>query len=93
MSSSTNNNSKKNKNKNENNKIKNKNKVPQGKSHIDFLPEDVLYTINLYQHQLLFKDSLNFIKKLRIVLDSEISDSKIPLKRLLKKATDKKLIY
>ena len=75
---------------NKNNKNKNKNKVkhdiiPNGKSYIDFLPEEVLYTINLYQHQLIFNDSLNFIKKLRIVLDSEISDSKIPIKKLLKK--------
>ena len=96
MPSSTNNNLKKNKNKNNKNKNKNKVKldiVPNGKSYIDFLPEEVLYTINLYQHQLIFNDSLNFIKKLRIVLDSEISDSKIPLKKLLKKATDKKLIY
>ena len=96
MPSSTNNNSKKNKDKNNKNKNKNKVKhaiVPTGKSYIDFLPEEVLYTINLYQHQLTFNDSLNFIKKLRIVLDSEISDSKIPIKKLLKKATDKKLIY
>ena len=65
MPSSTNNNLKKNKNKNNKNKNKNKVKhdiVPRGKSYIDFLPEEVLYTINLYQHQLIFNDSLNFIK-------------------------------
>ena len=87
MSNLTNNKSKNKKNN------KNKNKLPPGKSHIDFLPNDVLYTINLYHHQLIFNDSLNFIKKLKIVLDSEISDFEIPIKRLLTKATDKKLIY
>ena len=89
MPSSTNNNLKKNKNKNNKNKNKNKVKhdiVPNGKSYIDFLPEEVLYTINLYQHQLMFNDSLNFIKKLRIVLDSEISESKIPIKKIIKKS-------
>ena len=91
MPSSINNNAKKNKNKNKKNHTKIKNyTVPHGKSYIDFLPTEVLNTINLYHHQLIFKDSLNFIKKLRVVLDSEISDSKIPIKKLLKKATDKK---
>ena len=94
MPSLTNNNLRKHNNKK--NKKKNKSKhdtVPMGKSHVDFLPEEILYKINLYQHQLTFNDSLNFIKKMRIVLDSELSDSKIPIKKLLKKATDKKLIY
>lgn len=83
-----------------NNKSRNKQKrnnrdnlprdASSNKSYIDYLPEDILHTIHMFQHQLNFKDSLNFIKKLRITLDS---DTKIPLRKLLKKATDRKLIY
>ena len=66
---------------------------PTGKSYMDVLPDNILDKIYYYQHQLNFKDSLDFIKKLRIALDTDMYDSKVPIKKLLTKATDNNLIY
>ena len=68
-------------------------KIPLGKSHIDFLPDDILYNIYKFKHQLEFKPTLDVLSKLKLAVDSEIIDTKIPIKKLLEKATDKKHIY
>ena len=67
--------------------------LPQGKSRIDFLPDDILLHIYKYKHQLEFQETLKRIAKLKVALDHEIVETKIPIKKLLQKATDRKQIY
>jgi hypothetical protein len=74
-------------------KLVNTSVLPIGKSYIDLLPDDVLTCIYGFKHQLEFIDSVNLVSKLKVALDSEIVDTRIPIKKLLQKATDKKLIY
>jgi hypothetical protein len=68
-------------------------KTPLGKSHIDYLPEDVMCKIYRFKHQLEFKSTLDFIKKIRIPMDNQLIDTKIPIRVLLQQATNKKQIY
>ena len=68
-------------------------KLPFGKSHIDYLPDDVLYHVYYLKHQLEFKSTLNIISKLRIAVDSEIVETRIPIRKLLETATSRKQIY
>jgi len=68
-------------------------KLPFGKSHIDYLPDDVLYHVYYMKHQLEFKSTLNIISKLRIAVDSEIIETRIPIRKLLETATSRKQIY
>ena len=67
--------------------------IPFGKSHIDYLPEDVLYHVYHFKHQLEFQPTLAIVSKLRIAVDSEIVETRTPIKKLLEKATNKKQIY
>ena len=46
-----------------------------------------------YKHQLEFKPTLNILSKLRIAIDSEIVETRIPIKKLLEIATHIKQIY
>ena len=66
--------------------------LPFGKSQIDYLPDEVLHAIYYYKHQLEFKSTLHVIAKLRIAIDSEIVETRIPNK-LLETATSRKQIY
>jgi hypothetical protein len=67
--------------------------LPMGKSYIDLLPDEVLTYIYGFKHQLEFIDSINLVSRLKVALDSEIVDTRIPIKKLLQKATDKKQVY
>ena len=67
-------------------KLTKQNKIPLGKSHIDYLPEDVLYHVYHFKHQLEFQPTLAIISKLRIAVDSEIVETRIPIKKLLEKS-------
>ena len=67
--------------------------LPSGNSYIDLLPDNVLTSIYGFKHQLEFRDSINMVSRLKVALDSEIVDTRIPIRKLLKKATDKKQIY
>ena len=75
-----------------NNKLT-KEKIPFGKSHVDYLPEGVLHNVYYFKHQLEFKPTLDVIAKLRLAVDSEIVETRIPIKKLLEKATNRKQIY
>lgn len=68
-------------------------KLPIGESRIDGLPDDVLTKIYQYKHELEFTATLRMINKLKVALDNEIVDTKIPIKKLLQKATNRKQIY
>ena len=57
--------------------------LPMGKSYIDVLPDDVLTYIYGFKHQLEFIDSINLVSRLKVALDSEIVDTRIPIKKLL----------
>jgi hypothetical protein len=70
-----------------------KEKTPLGKSHIDYLPEDVMCKIYRFKHQLEFKSTLDYIKKIRIPMDNQLVETKIPIKKILQLATNKKQIY
>ena len=67
--------------------------LPQGKSRIDFLPDDISFHIYKYKHQLEFQETLKIIAKLKVALDHELVETKIPIKKLLQKATDRKHLY
>ena len=67
---------------------KKQNKVPLGRSHIDYLPDDIIIKIYKSKHQLEFTETLNIIKRFNTAFDSLI-----PIKKLLSKATDRKQIY
>ena len=74
-------------------KLNKQTNIPFGKSHIDYLPEDVLYHVYHFKHQLEFQPTLAIISKLRIAVDSEIVETRTPIKKLLEKATNKKQLY
>ena len=67
--------------------------LPRGNSYIDLLPDNVLTYIYGFKHQLEFIDSINLVSRLKVALDSEIVDTRIPIRKLLQKATDKKQVY
>jgi hypothetical protein len=67
--------------------------LPQGESHIDFLPEDILYKVFKYKHELEFSPSLNIIKKFSHLRPEEALKSRIPLKTLLSPVTNRKLFH
>ena len=67
--------------------------LPIGNSYIDLLPDNVLTYIYGFKHQLEFIDSINLVSRLKVALDSEIVDTRIPIRKLLQKATDKKQVY
>ena len=67
--------------------------LPIGNSYIDLLPDNVLTYIYGFKHQLEFIDSINMVSRLKVALDSEMVDTRIPIRKLFKKATDKKQIY
>ena len=64
-----------------------------GRSYIDYLPEGVTHSIYYYKHQLEFAPTLNILSKLRLAIDSEIVETRIPIKELLEIATHRKHIY
>ena len=68
-------------------------KLTLGKSYIDYLPDGVIYSIYYYKHQLEFAPTLNILSKLRLAIDSEIVETRIPIKKLLEKATRRNHIY
>ena len=57
------------------------------------MPEGVMYTIYRFKHQLEFKPTLDFILKNRIPMDNQLAETKIPIKKVLQFATNKKQIY
>ena len=61
-------------------------KLPFGKSYIDYLPDDILYHVYYFKHQLEFKSTLHIISKLRIAVDSELVETRIPIKTLLEQS-------
>jgi len=67
--------------------------LPIGNSYIDLLPDNVLTYIYGFKHQLEFIDSINLVSRLKVALDSEMVDTRIPIRKLLQKATDKKQVY
>ena len=74
-------------------KLVKQNPLPLGESRIDFIPDGVLLHIFKYKHQLEFQETLKLISKLKVALDHELVETKIPIKKLLQKATDRKQIY
>jgi hypothetical protein len=66
---------------------------PVERSYIDYLPDNISERIYYFKHQLEMKPSLNLLTRLRIALDSEIVETRIPIKKLLEVATNKKQIY
>ena len=67
--------------------------IPFGKSHIDYMPDDIMRTIYHYKHQLEFKPTLDIINKLRIAIDNEITTTEIPILNLIKTGTKMKQVY
>ena len=65
-------------------------KLPLGKSYIDYLLDGVIHSIYYYKHQLEFAPTLNILSKLRLAIESEIVDTRIPIKKLLEIATNRK---
>ena len=59
-----------------------------GKSCIDYLPDGVTYSIYYFKHQLEFGPTLNILPKLRIAIDSEIVETRIPIEKLLEIVTN-----
>jgi len=59
---------------------------------MDYLPAYVVHSI-YYKHQLEFKPTLHVISKLRIAIDSEIVETRIPIKKLLETTTSRTRIY
>ena len=57
-------------------------KLPACKSYIDDLPDGVIHSIYYYKHQLEFAPTLNILSKLRLAIDSEIVETRIPIKKL-----------
>ena len=53
--------------------------LPFGKLYIDYLPDGVLYSIHYYKHQSEYKPTLNILSKLRLAIDSEIVETRIPI--------------
>ena len=45
------------------------------------------------KHELEFKPTLDILSKLRIAIDREIIETRIPIKKLIEKATNRKQIY
>ena len=60
---------------------------------MDYLPDGVICSIYYYTHQLEFAPRLNILSKLRTAIDSEIVETRIPIKKLLEIATNRKQIY
>ena len=67
--------------------------LPIGNSYIDLLPDNVLTYIYGFKHQLEFIDSISLVSRLKVALDSEMVDTRISIRKLLQKATDKKQVY
>ena len=56
--------------------------LPSGNSYIDLLPDNVLTYIYGFKHQLEFIDSINMVSRLKVALDSEMVDTRIPIRKL-----------
>jgi hypothetical protein len=67
--------------------------LPQGKSYIDHLPEDILYKVFKMKHQLEFNPTLDILDKLRLAIDSELIESRVPIRKLLEKTGTRKQLY
>ena len=59
-------------------------KKPFGQSHIDYLPGDVMNTLYRFKHQLEFKSTFDFILKIRIPMDSQLVETKIPITKTIR---------
>jgi hypothetical protein len=67
--------------------------TPVKHSYIDYLPDIVLERIHYFKHQIEMLPSLHLLTRLRIALDSEIVTTRIPIKKLLEVATNRRQIY
>ena len=67
--------------------------LPQGKSYIDLLPDDVLQQIYKMKHQLEFNPTLDILDKLRLAIDCELIEMRLPIRKLLEKINTKKQLY
>ena len=67
--------------------------MPQGRSYIDFLSDDVLQKIYKMKHQLEFNPKLDILDKLKLAVDCELIEMRIPIRKLLEKINTKKQLY
>ncbi len=59
---------------------------------IEHLPEDILNKITEMKHQLEFRDTVRDINLFRVVANHEVIDTRMPIRRLLDVASDRKIV-
>ncbi len=59
---------------------------------IEHLPEDILNKIMGMKHQLEFRDTVKDINLFRVVANHEVIDTRMPIRRLLDVASDRKIV-